>query len=92
MQKHNSLGVTFFVKLGQQVGKKDKILSILEVGFCKHCKQKIFNNESFVPIGKVINGKYIYKNVHYKCEANNQNKSKNKFDWQLRTPKFHSIN
>ena len=37
------------------------------------------SEDSFIPIGKIIRGKYIYKNSHYDC-ANNPIVKSN-FDW-----------
>jgi len=43
------------------------------------------NEDSFIPIGKVINGKYIYKNVHYECvrkaDEDKTYENESKFDW-----------
>lgn len=44
------------------------------------------NEDSFIPIGKVINGKYIYKNAHYECvrkadEDKTYENESSKFNW-----------
>jgi len=44
--------------------RKEKIVT---VGNCKYCDKEITSEDSFVPIGKVINGRYIYKFTHYDC-------------------------
>lgn len=44
--------------------RKEKIVT---VGNCKYCQKEITSEDSFVPIGKVINHKYIYKFTHYDC-------------------------
>ena len=44
--------------------RKEKIVT---VGNCKYCQKEITSEDSFVPIGKVINDKYIYKFTHYDC-------------------------
>ena len=58
--------------------RKEKIVS---VGNCKYCNQEMTNQDSFVPIGKVIRGKYQYKNAHYNCVKENDHKPKSNFDW-----------
>ena len=40
---------------------------VVDIGKCKYCSQEMTNEDSFVPIGKVINGRYIYKFTHYDC-------------------------
>jgi len=37
------------------------------------------SEDSFIPIGKVIRGKYKYQNAHYDCVSNQEHKSS--FDW-----------
>ena len=39
------------------------------------------SEDSFIPIGKIIRGKYIYKNSHYDCVKENDAKPKTNFDW-----------
>jgi len=39
------------------------------------------SEDSFIPIGKVIRGKYKYQNAHYDCVSNQEHKSKTMFDW-----------
>ena len=56
--------------------RKEKII---DVGKCKYCNQSMTSEDSFIPIGKIIRGKYIYKNSHYDC-ANNPTVKSN-FDW-----------
>ena len=38
------------------------------------------SEDSFIPIGKIIRGKYQYQNAHYDCANNPPVKSN--FDWQ----------
>ena len=44
--------------------RKEKIVT---VGNCKYCDKEMTSEDSFVPIGKIINGRYIYKFTHYDC-------------------------
>jgi 6,7-dimethyl-8-ribityllumazine synthase len=56
--------------------RKEKIVT---VGSCKYCHQEMTSEDSFIPIGKVIRGKYKYQNAHYDCVSNQEHKSV--FDW-----------
>jgi hypothetical protein len=56
--------------------RKEKIVT---VGQCKYCSQEMTSEDSFIPIGKVIRGKYKYQNAHYDCVSNQEHKSS--FDW-----------
>ena len=62
--------------------RKEKIVT---VGKCKYCNQEMTSEDSFVPIGKVINGRYIYKNAHYNCvrkaDEDKTYENESKFDW-----------
>ena len=58
--------------------RKEKIVT---VGSCKYCKSEMTNEDSFIPIGKVIRGKYKYQNAHYDCVSNQEHKPKTNFDW-----------
>ena len=44
------------------------------------------SEDSFIPIGKIIRGKYIYKNAHYDCvrkaDEDKTYENESKFDWQ----------
>ena len=44
---------------------------IVDVGKCKYCNQDMTNEDSFVPIGKIVYGKYQYQNAHYDCVKEN---------------------
>jgi hypothetical protein len=39
------------------------------------------SEDSFVPIGQIIYGKYKYQNAHYDCVKQNDLKPKSNFDW-----------
>jgi translation initiation factor IF-3 len=39
------------------------------------------SEDSFVPIGKILYGKYQYQNAHYDCVKKNDLKPKSNFDW-----------
>lgn len=43
------------------------------------------SEDSFIPIGKIIRGKYIYKNAHYDCvrkaDEDKTYENESKFDW-----------
>ena len=58
---------------------------IIDVGKCSYCNINMTNEDSFIPIGKVINGKYIYKNAHYECvrkaDEDKTYENESKFDW-----------
>jgi len=56
--------------------RKEKIV---DVGKCKYCNQSMTSEDSFIPIGKIIRGKYQYQNAHYDCANNPPVKSN--FDW-----------
>jgi hypothetical protein len=56
--------------------RKEKIVT---VGPCKYCKEEMTSEDSFIPIGKVIRGKYQYQNAHYDCVSNH--KPKYNFNW-----------
>jgi len=56
--------------------RKEKIVT---VGSCKYCQKEMTSEDSFIPIGKVIRGKYKYQNAHYDCVSNQEHKSS--FDW-----------
>ena len=58
--------------------RKEKIVT---VGSCKYCKSEMTSEDSFIPIGKVIKGKYKYENAHYDCVSNQEHKPKTNFDW-----------
>ena len=58
--------------------RKEKIVT---VGSCKYCKSEMTSEDSFIPIGKVIKGKYKYQNAHYDCVSNQEHKPKTMFDW-----------
>ena len=58
--------------------RKEKIVT---VGSCKYCQKEMTSEDSFIPIGKVIRGKYKYRNAHYDCVSNQEHKSKTMFDW-----------
>ena len=58
--------------------RKEKIV---DVGKCKYCNQSMTSEDSFIPIGKIIRNKYMYKNSHYDCVKENDAKPKNNFDW-----------
>lgn len=62
--------------------RKEKIVT---VGKCKYCNQEMTSEDSFVPIGKVINNRYIYKNAHYDCvrkaDEDKTYENESKFDW-----------
>jgi len=49
--------------------KSKKIL--VTVGHCKFCNEEMTNEDSFVPIGKLVRGKYKYQNAHYECVKQN---------------------
>ena len=58
--------------------RKEKIVF---VGKCKYCKSEMTSEDSFIPIGKIVRGKYQYQNAHYKCLKENDHKPKTMFDW-----------
>ena len=58
--------------------RKEKIIV---VGKCKYCQKEMTNEDSFVPIGQIIYGKYKYQNAHYDCVKQNDLKPKSNFDW-----------
>jgi hypothetical protein len=58
--------------------RKEKIIV---VGKCKYCQKEMTNEDSFVPIGKILYGKYQYQNAHYDCVKKNDLKPKSNFDW-----------
>jgi hypothetical protein len=58
--------------------RKEKIIV---VGKCKYCQKEMTNEDSFVPIGQIIYGKYKYQNAHYDCVKKNDLKPKSNFDW-----------
>jgi hypothetical protein len=58
--------------------RKEKIIV---VGKCKYCQKEMTNEDSFVPIGQIIYGKYKYQNAHYDCVKKNDLKPKSSFDW-----------
>jgi hypothetical protein len=58
--------------------RKEKIIV---VGKCKYCNKDMTNEDSFVPIGKILYGKYQYQNAHYDCVKKNDLKPKSNFDW-----------
>ena len=58
--------------------RKEKIIV---VGKCKYCQKEMTNEDSFVPIGQIIYGKYKYQNAHYDCVKQNDLKPKSSFDW-----------
>tara|TARA_R100000030_G_scaffold90301_1_gene74913 strand:- start:2425 stop:2628 length:204 start_codon:yes stop_codon:yes gene_type:complete len=58
--------------------RKEKIV---DVGKCKYCNKSMTSEDSFIPIGKIIRNKYIYKNSHYDCVKENDAKPKTNFDW-----------
>jgi hypothetical protein len=43
--------------------------------------KEMTNEDSFVPIGQIIYGKYKYQNAHYDCVKQNDLKPKSSFDW-----------
>jgi hypothetical protein len=58
--------------------RKEKIIV---VGKCKYCQKEMTNEDSFVPIGQILYGKYQYQNAHYDCVKKNDLKPKSNFDW-----------
>jgi hypothetical protein len=58
--------------------RKEKIIV---VGKCKYCQKEMTNEDSFVPIGQILYGKYKYQNAHYDCVKKNDLKPKSNFDW-----------
>ena len=59
--------------------RKEKIVT---VGFNVNIvSQEMTSEDSFIPIGKVIRGKYKYQNAHYDCVSNQEHKPKTVFDW-----------
>jgi hypothetical protein len=58
--------------------RKEKIIV---VGKCKYCQKEMTNEDSFVPIGQIVYGKYKYQNAHYDCVKQNDLKPKSNFDW-----------
>jgi hypothetical protein len=58
--------------------RKEKIIV---VGKCKYCQKEMTNEDSFVPIGQIIYGKYKYQNAHYDCVKQKDLKPKSNFDW-----------
>ena len=58
--------------------RKEKIIV---VGKCKYCNKDMTNEDSFVPIGQIVYGKYKYQNAHYDCVRENDHKPKTMFDW-----------
>jgi hypothetical protein len=58
--------------------RKEKIIV---VGKCKYCQKEMTSEDSFVPIGKILYGKYQYQNAHYNCVKKNDLKPKSSFDW-----------
>lgn len=56
-------------------------LKIIDVGKCKYCNKDMTNEDSFVPIGQIVYGKYKYQNAHYDCVKQNDLKPKSSFDW-----------
>jgi hypothetical protein len=58
--------------------RKEKIIV---VGKCKYCNKDMTNEDSFVPIGQIVYGKYQYQNAHYDCVKQNDLKPKSSFDW-----------
>lgn len=62
--------------------RKEKIVT---VGNCKYCHKDMTSEDSFIPVGKVINNRYIYKNAHYDCvrkaDEDKTYENESKFDW-----------
>jgi hypothetical protein len=57
-------------KLKKKTWVKSKKI-IVNVGSCKFCNQEMTNEDSFIPIGKIIKAKYQYHNAHYDCVKEN---------------------